>query len=397
MNELSDDVLVEVALALPVRDVARLTIAAPLMTHRPGLMGKIIEMQRLLLQQAGVDCTPLPSEEPLRLKYIARLSGGLNAVPAWFVLWVNFLNNCTSNGTTLAPFTWAAVKRLWAEEGALYFPGLLQFMPRDQDDDLDDELVGADIWRDEARIPPAYHGLRQALKVAMDDMFNSCQGLRRSQCWGVRDWERAMECRATRSQALDVVHELEDDDDDDDDDEDYAPSDEDLSEDEEAHLEAEAAAVQVEHDAWLDAVDEAEEYANDFPMLPEECDSPMCPCTPCGSSAVLNLYKDMPGPVAAAAFAGQPDFGPKPLRPRTFMDWRAHGRHRTRHGRVLHSAKVHHPTRELLLEELLATRRPTACARSHMMRGLALGRLGYGASSDPIKSDRLPWFCEPCD
>ena len=87
------------------------------------------------------------------------------------------------------------------------------------------------------------------------------------------------------------------------------------------------------------------------------------------------------GPVAQAAFAHSPAFGPG-LLPRTILQWSPETRTRCDYI-IRDSTRQHHPTLKLLLEELLAARRPHACARSYFIRGAIFGRNGS--------------LCVPCD
>lgn len=362
---LPDELLAHILHDIPVRDVVPLTIAAPQMTRRAGLLSALVQRQRGLLQQVGVDCTLLPNES-LNLRYIARLSGGLNGMPAWFLGYLHEIMQDFRGGVA---FTWPCMKRIWTEFGACHFRGLLQFVPYDADPN-----------------PALYESLEELMRAIFDYQAYSHDELRLyehdlgpglwnrfSHVIGLRDLEPVLQTFEGRSQALDVVDELVDEDEEDDEeDEDWDPS------------EDEASLDSVEEDAEFEEDEENQEtdegggdvdgvVTEMMESAPDRCDNPMCPCTACLCCASYT-DKDMTGPVAQAAFAHSPAFGPG-LLPRTILQWSPETR--TRCSTIIrYSIRQHHPTLELLLEELLAARRPHACARSYFIRGAVFGRNG---------------------
>ena len=125
MELLCDDVFVELVVRLPVRCVARVAIAAPFVTRRHGLLDRVVQRQRAVLAGAGVDTTRLQGEA-VNLRHVARLSGGLNAVPAWFARW---LHEILEGICTDVVLSWECIKRVWQTDGEAHFGGLLQFWP----------------------------------------------------------------------------------------------------------------------------------------------------------------------------------------------------------------------------------------------------------------------------
>ena len=358
---LPDELLVHILRDTPIRDVVRLTIAAPQMTRRAGLLSALVQCQRGLLQEVGVDCTPLPNEL-LNLRHIARLSGGLNEMPAWFLI---YLHESTQDFAQNATFTWPCMKRIWTEFGACHFRGLLQFVPDRDGANQNHPLVDS--------LPELMHAMFEHRHHQRDRLDHEQANVigRFTYVIGMRDLEGALQSLEVRSQALGVVDELVDEDEEDDeDDEDWDPSKGDTSDDsagEDAEIDGDDSHMQTTQQDVDGMVTEMMEFA------PDECDNPMCPCTVCLCCASYT-DKDMTGPVAQAAFAHMPAFGPG-LLPRTILQWRPYPIHR-RITVFRDSMRKHHPTLELLLEELLATRRPHACARSYFIRGAVFGRLG---------------------
>ena len=210
-----------------------------------------------------------------------------------------------------------------------------------------------------------------------------------------------MEVRARRENALDVMDELADAEvEDDDDDETWDEREgseresdqEDFAEGDSA-LEAEGIRFTKEEEEALDANDEACEWVAGFThinghpelpyedhQLPDTCDNLMCDCSPCDvGCATFCSQKPQTGPVAAASFPATHN-----RHHRYFLVWRDPRLAVPQHVTFLQDMHSHHPTLELLMEEALATRRPHACARAYMLRGLLIARNGG-------------FVCAPCD
>jgi hypothetical protein len=276
-------------------------------------------------------------------------------------------------------FTWPCMKRIWTEFGACHFRGLLQFVPYDA---CQPPRPSQPVTHPNLALNESLEELMRAISVHRDHDelrlyehdLGPGQWSRFTHVIGLRDLEPVLQTFEVRSQALDVVDELVDEDEEDDEeDEDWDPSEGDASHDsveEDAEFDEDEENQEADQDDWATLMDVPREMME---SAPDKCDNPMCPCTACLCCASYT-DKDMTGPVAQAAFAHSPAFGPG-LLPRTILQWSPETR--TRCDTIIRdSTRQHHPTLELLLEELLAARRPHACARSYFIRGAIFGRNG---------------------
>ena len=207
---LPDELLVHILHDIPIRDVVRLTIGAPQMTRRAGLLSALVQRQRGLLQQVGVDCTPLPNES-LNLRYIARLSGGLNGMPAWFL---RYLHEIMQDFKVNVAFTWPCMQRIWTEFGACHFRGLLQFVPYDA---CQPPRPSQPITHPNLALNESLEELMRAISVHRDHDelrlyehdLGPGQWSQFTHVIGRRDLEPVLQTFEVRSQALDVVDELD--------------------------------------------------------------------------------------------------------------------------------------------------------------------------------------------
>lgn len=388
LQDLDDEILVLILVRLPVRAVVQFTRAAAFIreiTGRADFMSWFVLRQREALHAAGVPCELLPNES-LGLRYLARLSGGLNEVPAWFVRWI--VDDVSSLHLGRATVSWECVKCLWHTIGSQYFTGLLQFWPHRQSTAGTSDRVFSGSYERLQTVIAADETNKSELHTLLVQILDKAKmvSLQRThrQPWdshvtncaiGASDLAHAMQ--AAQQPPMDVVDQLVDAEDEDDDENDVdwvdglrelrRPSREVVEEEEDPAIVAEAEAIDADEDAILEVQDRISDIGHEMEAhLPDMCDNPMCPCLPslcCG----IFLYKDV-----------DHDTQTKPPMLWTF------GRRRYMNGRVWSmDCVLHHPTLEILLDELLTSLEPQTCARAHMLRSIMIEEGGH--------------VCMPCD
>lgn len=386
--DLSNDVLLVIFQQLPVRDAARMTTALPLARHRPELVDMVIRSHRETLERAGVRSL----NQVVCLRDIAWRSCALSAVPAWFI---HLLHEVAQDFFGHTPtFTWECVKRIWQTDGAHFFPGLLQFVHEGDAQGSGKLRSLKGIIESLITDMATFHESRLREDVLI--LGHDCGTIDFCGRTGVRecticDWEHAMDLRSSKSHALAVVDEFivadsvdsemdVDSDSDDSEDEDWVPSDAssvvteeymDTQLDDETSVDTQGEGNTLIHNDLIrkHILDEIESTHS---LDVAECSHLMCSCSGSACGPVFT-GKNMKGPVARAVFAT----AGLQVR-RCFLQYRGQDRIAAwEHNTTVFSGVTEvfsqgwWPTSELLLEELLASKRVmpiSLCARSRHIR-----------------------------